>query len=410
MASLSKCFIVLFRLSVMKMLILSAFGFGQSNWDIFPKLEEFSEFASVEYGNGLFVCVTGTKSIYTSDDGKEWTLRENPATKALYNITFTGDRFVAVGGAIVTSPDGIEWTEQTFPEDLFLCDVAYGNGIYVAVGYHGIIITSEDGITWTKQKECINWLNGVTFGMGMFVCCGDYKGDSSNTSAVYTSADGINWTKRHTGVQAVLWQVASNEDLFVITNVNLDTTAELFLYSSDGVTWLQDSGLEKHMHDIIYANNQFVAVGESGTIATSSNAVDWALQELPIEEWIVTIAYGNDRYVAFSINGKPMVSMVDESIVLQPEATASFTGNTSPDIDVHGSIIHINNLPSSYQGTAAISCFSAAGRRVFSRHITITGNAATLPIDHLPAGRYIISAAGRSSTISSMITTGGAAR
>ena len=48
------------------------------------------------------------------------------------------------------------------------------------------------------------------------------------------------------------------------------------LTSSDGITWTsRTSGTTKSLNGITYANNSFMTVGESGTILTSSDGTTW---------------------------------------------------------------------------------------------------------------------------------------
>ena len=48
------------------------------------------------------------------------------------------------------------------------------------------------------------------------------------------------------------------------------------LTSSDGITWTsRTSGTTKSLNGITYANNSFMTVGESGTILTSSDGTSW---------------------------------------------------------------------------------------------------------------------------------------
>jgi hypothetical protein len=83
---------------------------------------------------------------------------------------------VAVGlhGAILTSPDGVNWTARASGTSNWLNGVTYGNGLFVAVGGGGAILTSPDGVNWTRRASgTSNFLNGVTYGNGLFVAVGE---------------------------------------------------------------------------------------------------------------------------------------------------------------------------------------------------------------------------------------------
>ena len=64
-----------------------------------------------------------------------------------------GQSFVSVGnsGTILTSSDGISWTKRTSGKWEYLNGVTYGNGLFVTDGNSGTILTSPDGNTWIKE-------------------------------------------------------------------------------------------------------------------------------------------------------------------------------------------------------------------------------------------------------------------
>jgi len=58
--------------------------------------------------------------------------------------------FVAVGekGTVFTLNDGTQWTARTSGTRQRLNAVVFGNGKFVAVGCTGIVVSAEDGIDW----------------------------------------------------------------------------------------------------------------------------------------------------------------------------------------------------------------------------------------------------------------------
>ena len=75
-------------------------------------------------------------------------------------------------------------------------------------------------------------------------------------------------------------------------------------YSSDGITWtaVSDSKFEtSHIYGICYGNGKFVAVGASGKIAYSSDGVNWTKvsdSTFGSNTTIYSICYGNGKFVA----------------------------------------------------------------------------------------------------------------
>ena len=157
------------------------------NWEIRTSASD-NTWHSVTYGNGLFVAVAYTGTVYrvmTSPDGVTWTSRTSTANNYWSSIIFGNGLFVAVsdngnGNRVMTSPDGITWTARTSAADNEWQSVTYGNGLFVAVARTGMgnrVMTSPDGITWTIRTSAVDndWL-GVTYGNGLFVAGARFGG------------------------------------------------------------------------------------------------------------------------------------------------------------------------------------------------------------------------------------------
>jgi len=91
--------------------------------------------------------------------------------------------------SVATSPDGITWTTRTTPATGNWYSVAYGKGLYVAVHDGGGVMTSSDAITWTTGSAPAQSWTSVAYGNGRFVATA-YGG----ANRVMTSTNGINWT------------------------------------------------------------------------------------------------------------------------------------------------------------------------------------------------------------------------
>jgi hypothetical protein len=169
-----------------------------------PATAQRADLFEVAYGNGTFVGVVacglgkvtvagscGNPSVVgllsSSDLGLTWTQRTIPIGNWA-SVTYGNGIFVAVSFAypyavagdtakrVMTSPDGITWTARTIPDAAVgngWSDITFGNGLFVAVSNSGSgkrIMTSPDAITWTLQTAAVdnNW-NAITYGIGKFV-------------------------------------------------------------------------------------------------------------------------------------------------------------------------------------------------------------------------------------------------
>lgn len=277
----------------------------------------------IAYGNGTYVVVgdaqTGT-DVMTSPDGVNWTLRSEPVLNLWYSVVYGAGLFAAVsldgtGNQIMTSPDGITWTPRVNPIDSVWVSIAYGNATFVAVSLSGDVMTSFDGINWTQRTAAsVNQWSSIVYGNNQFVVV-----SNDNTGTTMTSPDGINWSAGssmtpntwnavtygnglyvavsnsgfplqvstssdlndwtdQTAASDNAWAaIAYGDGLFVATAYNPNTgTGSNIMTSVDGIVWTSrpytapvDAQLNS-LDAVIYANSQFVVVGEGGNVFTST--------------------------------------------------------------------------------------------------------------------------------------------
>jgi hypothetical protein len=79
--------------------------------------------------------------------------------------------------------------------------------------------------------------------------------------------------------------------------------------SSDGVTWFsQSSGTSAYLYDVIFAGGKFVAVGDQGHICVSTNGTSWYWVIPKVAFTLTGIAYGNGTYVVVGASGTVLTS------------------------------------------------------------------------------------------------------
>ena len=79
--------------------------------------------------------------------------------------------------------------------------------------------------------------------------------------------------------------------------------------SSDGVTWTaRNAATANSLADVLYANGKFVAVGAAGTIRVSANGADWAAASSGVASSLAGIAYGGGTYVIVGSSGTVLTS------------------------------------------------------------------------------------------------------
>lgn len=99
----------------------------------------------ITYGNGIFVAVGKSGTVYYSEDGINWSAGSVETSLDLNSISYGNGKFIIVGGAgaVYLSSDGVTWEERDYGISDTLYDIAYNNNMFVAVG--------EDGVTYYTE-------------------------------------------------------------------------------------------------------------------------------------------------------------------------------------------------------------------------------------------------------------------
>ena len=173
---------------------------GTSAWTAGSALPA-SDFASIAYGNGVYVAVGGTASATSSVTGSLWSTRTIPTlgSGTYSHVTFGNGTFVAIStGNVATaiSSNGSSWIAGgNLPTSSTWNDAVYGNGRFVAIatGTRNVAVSYDKGLTWVLSESQLpsaaTWTK-IRYGQGLFFAV------SSGGSVAATSPDGINWTVR----------------------------------------------------------------------------------------------------------------------------------------------------------------------------------------------------------------------
>ncbi len=193
-------------------------------------------------GQGTTVLVGRSNEILILDDFTSKVTIPFLRKGNLYDVTWNGSKFVAVGDSatILTSSDGYTWkkaaSSSSFSWNFPLYDVAWVNDRFLAVGSNGFLITSSDGDTWTQQTLEVT----VTV-----------QGDDGNE------------TQQIVRPTAYLEGVGGNGDEYLLTAKNGR------IYSSqDTIIWKEDYRSNAAFLDVLWDGSQFIVVGGRGLILT----------------------------------------------------------------------------------------------------------------------------------------------
>lgn len=304
----------------------------------------------VTFGNGKFVIVGQGGAIFTSSDGESWSAKDSGTDRGLSAVVYADNLFVTAGsgGTIVSSSDGEAWTSKVINGNVTLWDVTYGDGIFVVVGktqtgysytysstnkgeswiagngsqtnsglyavaYDSVnqrflatgldssmgallYLISNDGNSWTKKTNSAikKSFSDMTYVNGNFVAAG-----TSIYRATITENDAV-WTRLTKGVTDTLNGIAYGQ-LSGMSNPTFVSVGESgsIQTSTDGIQWtIRDSGTNENLNNVKYLNGKLIAVGNKGTILTSDDGVTWNKQTSGVSYNLLDVAYGNGRYVA----------------------------------------------------------------------------------------------------------------
>ena len=302
-----------------------------------------SKFNSIAYGNSLYVAVGANGAIVTSHDKVTWTPVYGGTSNTLNSITFGNGLFVAVGasGTIIYSADGSVWNKPTSTVFLTLAAVAYAGGTFtnfIAVSNTGTVISSTNGVTWTTLANTGYILNSVAYYNNTLVAVG-------NDGNIITSTNGSTWTLQNTPTGYNLKSINYDNDRWIATGeystVLFSTNTTTWYYGftdtfrasasngsitvmvgDGGVIYSVTSGSTTpvavtsptllNLYDVIYSvhDGQFVAVGQTGIVLTSTSGTSWTTQTSGTTNNLNRIIYDsvNDRYIAVGDAGTIITS------------------------------------------------------------------------------------------------------
>lgn len=227
------------------------------------------DFYGITHGEGLHVVAGDAGTILISSNAVDWTRAVTPFSRNLHAVAYGGDKFVAGGrgGALMSSDDGITWMERNSHTDKYVERIAWANGLWVAVTEQGDITTSPNGVDWTATSTGypITDHEGVTYGNGLWMVVGGYFQPNA-ISTFYTSTDAANWARVGPNLGKRLRDVTYARGLFVAVGND-----GLVAYSTNGLLWSSGYQANQNLRRVHYANGRFVAVGNDGTLISTPN-------------------------------------------------------------------------------------------------------------------------------------------
>lgn len=229
------------------------------------------------------------------------------------------------GGHVrISVDDGVTWgntTTQPFVS-MGLAGVVFGSGIWLALGNgsgpNNYARSADNGVTWTRPATFTNsfWDNcAAIFDGTQFVAIAGQDGTSDPT--INTSADGINWTETLLGGDPLLNKpVAFGNGVYMLGQASTNavrvasTPAGLAAAIDIAVTFdpsTGDVGMNSVGFGVFNGTPTFVALGNQGGVAVSTdNGATWTAGTLnftPPSNAARAVGFANNTFVAVGDSG-----------------------------------------------------------------------------------------------------------
>lgn len=299
------------------------------NWKLIKKIVRMPNMLNrAAVGDGKLVAVGGNHSVWgfvrVDSSGKATYNRVDDKYPPLNDVIWTGKKFLAVGeqGLIMTSKDGINWTVADSPTKESMYRVIQAKDTYYVTGSNGLIMSSKDLKTWKKHKTNTTYaILSIAWSGKKFIAVGQ----NMLATEVLESNNGTDWKPAKINVATSsssfsfrFSDVAWGNGTFVLTaaqNYNLDLPYTVFL-SADGTQWKKVSTDKEtiggryrfpSLYGVHFLEDQFVAVGNNGSVYLSKDGTNWGREEIPDNTKLFSAQLFKGKLYAFGLTNQVYV-------------------------------------------------------------------------------------------------------
>jgi len=107
--------------------------------------------------------------------------------------------------------------------------------------------------------------------------------------------------------------------------------------STDSTNWTkQEIVTNSDLHDVVYGDDEFVAVGSTGTLITSENGTDWTVRTSPVTSDLNSIIYYDEQYIAVGDNGVVITVTSTNNLWNWTQRNTNFTANLNDIVRAKG--------------------------------------------------------------------------
>lgn len=359
---------------------------------------------SVVYGNGIFVAVGNKGTILTSKNDSTWNVEVSEVTGNLSKVIYNGIKFLSIvdsSNVILTSPNGKIWSNKVTNINDGILDISYGNNCYVAFSDKNVY-TSLNGEIWATDS-IERTFKSLRFQNNEFIAVIDYYGQivTSETGHVWDTLkiiECINSDSSLTITNPKFQNVIYEKDKFI----GITYGSQYVISGNTNNGWLLSSKFYGYsgLKDIAIGANKCVIVGENQISAYEKNSAEiyesssffqnyskYALFDSAHTHKLNAIIHANNQFVAVGNYGTIFRSKTDPIPIIKKIIT-----NPETDIKVKSINNSIKiNIPTNFINTKlSIELFNGAGRKILSKELITNKQIININHSYISTGMYYL--------------------
>lgn len=215
-------------------------------WHALNTQAQSYDFYSVTFANNQFIAST-SEHLANSTDGITWNLQDLPAgANKIESLAYANNRYAAVGDRTIMTcnvdkniscANAADWQLVNVSVPYYLKSVVATNQArlnFITVGKYGSLYTSDENASWNPQNLITKDFSAVAYANGTAVAVGDGTIQYSNNP-------------QHVGS----WGAGADSKEEITTSI---------------------------LNTVTFYNLGFIALGDDGVVATSTNAKDWSIE------------------------------------------------------------------------------------------------------------------------------------
>lgn len=218
------------------------------------------------------------------------------------------------------SPLGEEWRIEPSPTAASLHGLVLGAGGFLAVGEAGTMLTSDDGTGWAPRTTL-----AYTGRLTSAFCIGDRWVVAGSPGALLASTGPDSWRQDELGgtisTLTDIW-VGYDGIYMVGTSNDVPSSGIVIKYVSEGNWSRSDLGSERVPRSITRFGDEWIVVGDSGLIVTSTDGVSWADHSLSPGESFNKVRWDARGGVLFAV-GRGVYTSTDGRLWVNRTPTLS---------------------------------------------------------------------------------------